>query len=80
VLEVLYESILLSLIGGIVGLILVFAGTLILSHSTEFKISLNFGNIILGIVISTVVGIIAGLFPALMAARLDPVKAISSTF
>lgn len=80
VLEVLYESVLLSMAGGIVGLILVFAGTMILRFSSEFEIYLNTGNIILGIVISTVVGIIAGLFPAMMAARLDPVKAMSSTF
>jgi putative ABC transport system permease protein len=80
VLEVLYESVLLSMIGGIIGLILVFLGTIILRNSFDFEIYLSFGNIILGIVISTVVGIIAGLFPAMMAARLDPVKAISSTF
>ena len=80
VLEVLYESVLLSMIGGFIGLILVFLGTIILRNSSDFEIYLGFGNIVLGIVISTVVGIIAGLFPALMAARLDPVKAISSTF
>jgi putative ABC transport system permease protein len=80
VLEVLYESVLLSMIGGIIGLILVFLGTVILRNSFDFEIYLTLGNIILGIVISTVVGIIAGLFPAMMAARLDPVKAISSTF
>lgn len=80
VLEVLYESVLLSMIGGIIGLMLVFMGTLIIRNALDFEIYLSLGNIILGIVISTVVGVIAGLFPAMMAARLDPVKAISSTF
>jgi putative ABC transport system permease protein len=79
ILEVLYESILLSLVGGILGLILIYAGTLI-ARGQDFNIFLSSGNIILGIVISTTVGLIAGLMPAFSAARLNPVKAIASTF
>jgi len=79
ILEVLYESILLSLIGGLLGLLLIFAGTLI-ARAQDFNIYLSSGNIILGIFISTTVGLIAGLMPAFSAARLDPVKAIASTF
>jgi len=80
ILEVLYESILLSMVGGIIGLILVYLGTVIVRNSFDFNIIMNLGNILLGIIISTVVGIIAGLFPAIMASRLDPVKAMASTF
>jgi putative ABC transport system permease protein len=80
ILEVLYESVLLSMIGGIIGLILVYLGTLIVRNYYDFNIYLNPGNILMGIIISTVVGIIAGLFPAVMASRLDPVKAMASTF
>jgi putative ABC transport system permease protein len=79
ILEVLYESILLSLIGGLLGLLLIFAGTLV-ARSQDFNIFLSSGNIFLGIFISTTVGLIAGLMPAFSAARLDPVKAIASTF
>ena len=79
ILEVLYESILLSLVGGLLGLLLIFAGTLI-ARAQDFNISLSSGNIILGILISTTVGLIAGLMPAFSAARLNPVKAIASTF
>jgi putative ABC transport system permease protein len=79
ILEVLYESILLSLIGGIIGLMLIYAGTLI-ARARDYDIFLSAGNIILGIFISTTVGIIAGLMPAFSAARLNPVKAIASTF
>jgi putative ABC transport system permease protein len=68
------------MIGGIIGLILVYLGTLIVRNYYDFNIYLNPGNILMGIIISTVVGIIAGLFPAVMASRLDPVKAMASTF
>ena len=80
ILEVLYESILLSMVGGIIGLILVYLGTVIVRNSFDFNIIMSLGNILMGIIISTVVGIIAGLFPAIMASRLDPVKAMASTF
>lgn len=80
ILEVLYESVLLSMIGGLIGLLLVFIGTVFVRNSFDFDVFLSLGNIILGLFISTVVGIIAGLFPAIMAARLDPVKAMASTF
>jgi len=68
------------MIGGLIGLLMVFIGTVIVRNSFDFNIYLSLGNIILGLFISTVVGIIAGLFPAIMAARLDPVKAMASTF
>ncbi|MBN2349256.1 MAG: ABC transporter permease [Bacteroidales bacterium] len=78
--EVLYESVILSLLGGILGLMLIYIGTLIVGATTDFTIYLTAGNIILGIMISTVVGIISGFAPAFYAARLDPVVAIHTTF
>jgi putative ABC transport system permease protein len=80
ILEVLYESVLLSMIGGILGLILVYLSTIIVRNSFDFNVYMSLGNVLTGIIISTLVGIISGLFPAIMAARLDPVKAIASTF
>lgn len=79
ILEVLYESVLLSLLGGMLGLLLIYLGTFI-ARANEFEIYLSAGNIGMGLFISTATGIIAGLMPALTAARLNPVKAISSTF
>jgi putative ABC transport system permease protein len=79
ILEVLNESVLLSLIGGLLGLLLIYIGTFI-AKSQGFEIFLSAGNIITGLLISSTVGLFAGLMPALTAARLDPVKAMASTF
>jgi putative ABC transport system permease protein len=78
-LEFLLEAVLLCMIGGAMGLLLVYAGTLIAGNFFEsFQIALSSGNIILGLSISAIVGIIAGFIPAFSASRLDPVVAIRS--
>ena len=77
-LQFIFEAIVLSIIGGIVGLILIFFGTLIVNAVTEFTIILTMGNIITGLMISSVIGFIAGFMPARSAARLDPVVAINA--
>ena len=79
-LEVLYESGLLSLIGGILGLFLIFIVTLIIGMTTDFNIQLTLNNIIKGLIISALIGFISGFAPARSAARLNPVEAIATTF
>ena len=74
--EFLFEAIILSLIGGIVGLLIVFAGTQIVSVLFDLKFTLGLGNIMMGIITSGVIGIIAGFIPAWTASRLNPVEAI----
>jgi putative ABC transport system permease protein len=75
-LEFLIESIVLCLVGGIVGLVLVQFLVMILTQAIEFEFFLSVTNIILGITLSVVVGVLAGFFPALQAARMDPVVAM----
>jgi putative ABC transport system permease protein len=82
-LQFLFEAVLLALTGGVIGLILVFGGaTAVTGYELlgNFKVTLTAGNIVLGLTISAVIGIISGFAPAWSAARMDPVEAINTTF
>jgi putative ABC transport system permease protein len=74
--QFLTESVLLSIIGGLVGLVLVFIGTLLVNYLYELNMFLTVNNIIMAIFISGIIGVIAGYAPAYSAAKMDPVEAI----
>lgn len=76
--QFLSEAVVLSLLGGMLGLILVWLGTLLAAGAVEsIKFSLSAGNIITGFLISFGIGVVSGFAPARAAARLDPVIAIN---
>ncbi len=77
-LQFIFEAIILSLIGGMVGLVLIYIGTVIVTYGFDFEIALTAGNIITGLTISSVIGFVAGFLPARSAARLDPVDAMNA--
>lgn len=78
-LQFVYESVLLAVIGGAIGLVIVFSGTFIFNHAfPDFPIKLTLFNIIRGLLISGVIGFLSGLLPAIRAANLDPVVAINT--
>lgn len=79
-LQFLFESLMLSIAGGIIGLLIVFLGAAAISLSGDFSIYLTMHNIMIGILISSAIGLISGIFPAWQGARMDPVVAINTTF
>ncbi|MEA1888013.1 MAG: ABC transporter permease [Bacteroidota bacterium] len=78
--QFLYESMLLSVAGGILGLIFILAGTGVVNYLWELNMHLTLTNIFLGIIISAVIGIVAGYAPAYSASRMNPVEAIGFSF
>lgn len=74
--QFLFESVFLSVIGGGVGIFLVFLITFIPMGSLEVNLSMQ--NITLGLGVSAIIGTVSGIIPAALAARLDPVIAIRS--
>jgi putative ABC transport system permease protein len=75
--QFLFEAIVLAVIGGVVGLFLVWVTALIASNFTgDFNFILSFWNMFLGFSLSTLIGLISGVIPAISASRLDPVEAI----
>lgn len=77
-LEFIFEAVVLSVIGGIAGLILIFLGTVFVNSVSDFTILLTVANIIRGILISGIIGFVAGLMPARSAAALNPVVAMNT--
>ncbi len=77
--QFLFEAVLLSIMGGSVGLLLVYAGTAAVTSIFEIDFMLSASNILLGINVSAIIGLVSGFVPAWTASRLDPVEAIRST-
>lgn len=74
--QFLFEAIILSVIGGLIGMFLVWIIALILSSALDFEFVLSTQNILLGSGLAAIIGLIAGIVPAISASKLDPVEAI----
>jgi len=72
-----HESVITALIGGVLGIVLgVILGALLIARVDFIEFALPTGQIITFAILSIVVGILAAIFPARRAARLDPLKAL----
>ena len=74
--QFLFEAIMLALIGGIFGLLIVFLLVVIVNAAADFSMVLTLGNIMLGVIVSSMIGLISGFVPAFQASKLDPVEAM----
>ncbi|WP_396148966.1 ABC transporter permease [Flavobacterium sp.] len=76
--QFLFEAVILSVIGGIIGLVMVWLIAMVLSKVLDFEFVLSFWNMMLGAGLAGIIGLIAGIIPAISASKLDPVEAIRS--
>ncbi len=74
--QFLFEAVILSVIGGLIGLILVWIISIILTNALDFEFVLGLGNVLLGTGLAAIIGLISGILPAISASKLDPVEAI----
>lgn len=76
--QFLSEAIILCIIGGLIGLLVIYLGTLLINLLADMDITLSLYNVFLGLSISAVIGLISGIIPAYFASALNPVEAIRS--
>lgn len=75
--QFLFEAVILAVIGGLIGLFLVWLASLLASQFTgDFEFVLSPWNMFIGTAVSAVIGLISGIIPAISASKLDPVEAI----
>ena len=77
-LQFLFESIFLCVLGGVFGLAIVWILATVAGNMLDFNMNLTTQNIILGLWVSAIIGVISGIIPAFSASRLNPVDAIRS--
>ncbi len=77
-LEFLIESIALCIVGGLFGLLLVVGSLALINQFSPFIMALSVGNVVFGLGLAIIIGLLSGIIPAYLASRLDPVTAIRS--
>ena len=76
-LQFLIESGILCALGGIIGLLVAWGVTSLITVLASITMTITIGYILLALIVSTVIGMIAGIYPAFKAARLDPILALT---
>ncbi len=74
--QFLIEALALSLIGGVIGMLIGFAFGFLITNATGLPFVITIVSILLPFVISSIIGIVFGLYPAVRASKLDPIVAL----
>jgi putative ABC transport system permease protein len=74
--QFLVEAVTLSVAGGVVGIALGIAASLLISHFAEWSTVVSLGSILAAFLFSALVGVFFGFYPARKAAYMDPIEAL----
>ena len=75
-LQFLVEAVVLSSLGGVIGIVLAIVSSVVLAGILQVPFVFNLGIVVIAFLFSAAVGVIFGYFPALKAARMDPIEAL----
>lgn len=76
--QFLIESIILSLLGGVIGIVIGVGAARVISHFAHWQFEWSPLAVLLGFVVSSAVGVFFGFYPARQASQLDPIVALRS--
>ena len=74
--QFLMEALMLTLFGGTLGVALGLSGIALVSHFVDWKFSVSPFTLLVPLFSSTLIGLVFGLYPAVKAARMDPIAAL----
>jgi len=74
--QFLIEAVIITTLGGGLGLLVSYLGTLLITFLTDFNVLLGLDAVILSLVFSLTIGVIFGIYPAYTASKLEPVEAL----
>jgi putative ABC transport system permease protein len=77
--QFLIESGMLCAFGGVMGLLVAYGVTTLITTLAGITMTITIGYILMALIVSSVIGMIAGIYPAFKAARLDPIIALTKT-
>ena len=74
--QFLIESVLLTVLGGLIGIVFGLAVVAVVTRVLDWPLTIEFLFIVIGLVVTVGVGLVAGLYPAWRASRMDPAEAV----
>jgi len=74
--QFLIEAVIITTLGGGLGLLVSYLGTLLITFLTDFNVLLGLDAVLLSLVFSLTIGVIFGIYPAYTASKLEPVEAL----
>ena len=78
VMQFLFEAVLITFLGGVIGLLLGIVASAVLTEFFDFSAKISASSVIMAISISTAIGLVFGIYPANKAAKLQPIEALRS--